>query len=644
MFAKKKILLLLSCLCAWLGPAAGQQPFVCNDDAWLVLAPETGNSRLLRIVRDTTSAAPPTYVEVSADLGRRVDAIGFNVRDNLIYGLDAETRSLLRIDANGVVEDLGLPQNLDTSLDYFAAAIKPEGGRMFLIGRQPEGKDLRLYTLQLQPPFHASFVSVVSDDPIQMGDIAYDPVFGSLMGFDERAGRVIDLTSGGAVSTFPYESQAAIKSLGGLFFDASGKLLGFGGSKGNENKLYLFNRFTGEVNKTWQLPVGARSDACSCPYRLRVRKIVEPQQVLPCSEVTVTYRFENSAGISYGNVQLEDQFPPDFEITEVLHQPGFGEQISGIGSNQLSVNMLDVLLGLDSLVIRLNVGDFAGTAASQAVLFPLPPGLGEEIPSDNPATAVYPDATPVEVVTQHLIATDTVYKCPEAPAMLKAASGGVGYLWSNGETTPAVAIDQAGTYWVEAQGLCGSYRDTFEVVALPPLAVDLGPDLSLSFGTQVTLQVQTTAEDPVYQWQSDSLGLSCYTCPNPQFTAGQSGTARVSIRDAFGCTAADTLNITVLPQRFVYFPTGISPNNDGINDHFLAYGKGDFTFTDLRIYNRWGDLVFAKKTGLLNREEDGWDGRFNGKKAAPGMYTYEITVHFAEGEEKRFTGVFYIVR
>ena len=641
---KKKITATAWCWLAVLAALLGQQPFGCNDDAWLVLAAETGHSSLIRIVRDTAADALPTHVVVSPDLGHRVDAIGFNVRDNFIYGLDVESHSLLRIGADGLVEDLGVPQNLDTGLEYHAGAIKPEGGRWFIIGRQPEGKDLRLYSLQLEPPYYAGFVSVVSDEPVQMGDIAYDPVFGALLAFDEVAGRVIHLSSGGAVSTYPFENQPQLQSLGGLYFDASGKLLGFGGSKGNENKLFLFNRFSGEVGQAWPLPGGVRSDACSCPYRLRLRKLVAPQRVLPCSEVRVTYRFENSAGISYGKLRLEDEFPPGFEITGVVHQPGFGEQISGVGSNLLQVDMLDVVLGVDSLVIRVNVGDFAGTAASQALLFPLPTGLGEEIPSDNPATGFYPDATPIEVVTDALLASDTVFKCPGGQLALQAAAGAMSYLWSNGHHTATTVVTQAGVYWVEAQGACGSYRDTFQVLDSPPLQVELGDDLTLSFGTQSTLHVQTNAQQPTYLWQSDSIKLSCYTCAAPQFTASRGGRVMLSIRDAFGCTASDSLRVLVLPERRVYFPTAFSPNGDGINDYFLAYGKGNFDYRNFSIYNRWGELVFAKKKGVINKVEDGWDGRFKGERAAPGLYTFQLTVQFAEGEEKEFHGRMYLVK
>jgi gliding motility-associated-like protein len=166
----------------------------------------------------------------------------------------------------------------------------------------------------------------------------------------------------------------------------------------------------------------------------------------------------------------------------------------------------------------------------------------------------------------------------------------------------------------------------------------------LSFGTATTLNVLTNAANPTFLWQSDSLNLSCYTCSNPTFTAEVDGTATVSIRDGFGCTASDSLHVMVFPERFVYFPTGISVNDDGINDVFMAYGKGNFVFSNFRIYNRWGDLVFEKKNGLLNQPADGWDGRFNGKKASPGMYTFTITVHFAEGEAKGYRGRFVLLR
>lgn len=642
---KKKIILVLTSVLVWLTPAGSQQSFECGDDAWLVLAPESGNSSLLRIIRDTGATAVPTYVVLNADLGHRVDAIGFNVQDNLIYGLDVLSHSLLRIGSDGEVEDLGVPQSLDISLEYFAGAIKPEGGRMFLVGRQPDGKDIRLYTLQLQAPYNAGFVSVVSDDPINLGDIAYDPFFGSLMGFDEKGGRIIDLTSGGAVSTFPYENQPQVKSLGGLYFDASGKLLGFGGSQGQENKLHHFNRFSGVVKNTWQLQVSARSDACSCPYRLRLRKMVEPQRVIPCSEVVVTYRFENRAGISYGNVQLEDEFPPGFKITDVLHQPGFGEQVSGLGSNQLSVEGLDVLLGVDSLVIKVDVGDFSGTTASQAVLFTLPMGLGEEILSDDPATEPYPDPTILEVVADgHLLPVDTSYLCAEGQLEIAGPVGGLNYLWSNGATSQNITISQPGAYWVQTKGVCGSYRDTFQVLELPPLQLNLGEDLLLRYGTEINLNYQTNAQNPSLLWQTDSLDLNCFTCPSPQFIAKRNGKVVLRMTDSFGCQVADTLMVLVLPERFVYFPTGFSPNDDGINDYFNGMAISDFPFSDFSIFNRWGDVVFEKKKGVLNNVDDGWDGRFKGRKAAPGLYTWRITLHFSEAEQESYSGRLLLVK
>ena len=66
-----------------------------------------------------------------------------------------------------------------------------------------------------------------------------------------------------------------------------------------------------------------------------------------------------------------------------------------------------------------------------------------------------------------------------------------------------------------------------------------------------------------------------------------------------------------------------TPNNDGINDFFGI--KGDFSIpecTELRVYNRWGALLF-ESSGY----NDTWDGRtFSGVEVPEGTYFYIITL------------------
>ncbi len=61
--------------------------------------------------------------------------------------------------------------------------------------------------------------------------------------------------------------------------------------------------------------------------------------------------------------------------------------------------------------------------------------------------------------------------------------------------------------------------------------------------------------------------------------------------------------------RVVDFPNAFTPNNDGVNDVFLAG-------YDLVITNRWGQTMYEGR--------DGWDGKYKGDKVSPGTYYYIV--------------------
>lgn len=67
------------------------------------------------------------------------------------------------------------------------------------------------------------------------------------------------------------------------------------------------------------------------------------------------------------------------------------------------------------------------------------------------------------------------------------------------------------------------------------------------------------------------------------------------------------------PQIFV--PTAFTPNSDGKNDLFRPVTAGMTKFEYFRVYNRWGQEVFATTT-----DGQGWDGRIKGKEQGTGTY------------------------
>jgi gliding motility-associated-like protein len=76
----------------------------------------------------------------------------------------------------------------------------------------------------------------------------------------------------------------------------------------------------------------------------------------------------------------------------------------------------------------------------------------------------------------------------------------------------------------------------------------------------------------------------------------------------------------------LYLPNAFTPNGDGENDLFYVYGNGIET-VHLRIFNRWGELVF--ETTELN---SGWDGTYRGEPVNPDVFVYYLDVTFCQNQ------------
>jgi gliding motility-associated-like protein len=146
---------------------------------------------------------------------------------------------------------------------------------------------------------------------------------------------------------------------------------------------------------------------------------------------------------------------------------------------------------------------------------------------------------------------------------------------------------------------------------------------------------------------SDSI-LGCSPCiagdsltVNPFYTTNYVATYTLN-----GCSVSDTVLVTVnfASQVLIELPNSFSPNEDGENDYFrvLTNVDKDQNFTnnsnngfveggaiaeiDLRVYNRYGQMVFR-----TTNPHEGWDGTFNGKPLNPATYTYIMNFRTIDG-------------
>jgi gliding motility-associated-like protein len=85
------------------------------------------------------------------------------------------------------------------------------------------------------------------------------------------------------------------------------------------------------------------------------------------------------------------------------------------------------------------------------------------------------------------------------------------------------------------------------------------------------------------------------------------------------CVRIDSIEITGNEEEgLLFIPNAFTPNGNGNNDVFLAYGQGITSF-HMRIFNRWGELLF--ETSDMN---NGWDGRYKGQIVQTDTYVYTI--------------------
>ena len=104
-------------------------------------------------------------------------------------------------------------------------------------------------------------------------------------------------------------------------------------------------------------------------------------------------------------------------------------------------------------------------------------------------------------------------------------------------------------------------------------------------------------------------GLNCNNCPAPVAKPNITTTYTITVKNNGGCSAED--NVTVLAtcnSENIFIPNTFSPNGDGVNDIFYPRGTGLNRIRGMKIFNRWGELVFEKSNFYANDPLSGWDG------------------------------------
>lgn len=204
------------------------------------------------------------------------------------------------------------------------------------------------------------------------------------------------------------------------------------------------------------------------------------------------------------------------------------------------------------------------------------------------------------------------------------------WLSNSSSANPLAKPDSSITYFVVGKSQNDCFTDTgsvrIKVYPMPQMEI-IGSDvLTVNVGSTVQLETKNSADINKWRW-IPAQWLSCNDCPNPKLTPKESRTYSVVAANDGNCVARDQITINLVCNNSnVYIPNTFSPNNDGSNDRFYPRGTGVFNIKSLKIFNRWGQIVFQNDGFSPNNAAAGWDGKLKGVELSPDVYVYIMDV------------------
>jgi PKD repeat protein len=139
-----------------------------------------------------------------------------------------------------------------------------------------------------------------------------------------------------------------------------------------------------------------------------------------------------------------------------------------------------------------------------------------------------------------------------------------------------------------------------------------------------------------YKWVR---GLGTNLGTNPTIIADRRDQYTVQIKNEKRCISSKEFEVKRICDPMLFVPDVFTPdkNNIDLNNDVLTFFPFFMTNVKVRIYNRWGEEVFAKdqpssipeiisydQSNINILRELFWDGKHNGVPCPPGVYAYEI--------------------
>jgi gliding motility-associated-like protein len=227
--------------------------------------------------------------------------------------------------------------------------------------------------------------------------------------------------------------------------------------------------------------------------------------------------------------------------------------------------------------------------------------------------------------------------------------GGVGYSWQ-----PAPALDRPQspsprlktgistrfTLQVrDARGCRSLQQDTVMVHFIPAVRAFAGKDTQVVAGQPLQLTATDLSGKATRASWWPVTGLSDPQAFNPVATVREDVHYVLTLATPEGCTGKDTLFIRAFLGPQVYVPTAFTPDGNGRNDLLRPLLVGMKGFHYFRVYNRWGQVVYATATAGA-----GWNGTVQGVRQDSGTFLWVVSATDERGQPVLRKGTVVLVR
>ena len=199
--------------------------------------------------------------------------------------------------------------------------------------------------------------------------------------------------------------------------------------------------------------------------------------------------------------------------------------------------------------------------------------------------------------------------------------GNVNYLWADGVTGKLRKNLISGTYKVILTDQNNCQADS-TVTLTQPDSIKTGFIVKQAFcpdspdgEIKLTVTGGVIISDYAYRWSDNST--------TQNLTNILKGLYTVTVTDANDCSVKDSVKMEPLNKTCLIIPNAISPNGDNINDVWNIGNIDLYPQIEIRIYNRWGELIWRSAKGYPHP----WDGRSNGTLLPIDSYHYVIDLH-----------------